>query len=446
MAWHRVGVVLLLLPAAVHAGDELTDAARRERISRLRARAASWHTSRKGVITKCHDCQGVGTGIERGINRGGLETGTVVTCPRCGGRCKIVQEEHYRRVFFAMMTPEYRSNPGHADEIEDELRAALNGDGWPDAVERWQIDRVELTDATHGVVWAKLNGAKTPTPMRWIRVDETNGKPDWFVYYAATDGAWPGGWKESVAAPGVEEIDWAEWFRRAGEVRAKNMTTLAKVEALKAEAAKVLVVETVKIVDVAPSGDGAKIVVCRVFGGPWRASIEVGKDDLPLVKEWGKWDRLTWRLRVVVEGVKASEVRGEILWDGPDSITWAESPGLGGQEIVPAEPASFRDWCAKFDAAEAADRLEMIRKVQGTAFVDEAKVVELAAQQAKVQFEDGEVVTFPLDDPQVAEEVQVGDTIVVARWTDTFDVVAGDASRQNLRFAFAVLQRKPASD
>jgi hypothetical protein len=446
MAWHRVGVLLPLLLAAVHAGDELTDAARRQRISRLRTRAATWYTSRKGVITKCHDCQGLGTGIERGINRGGLETGTVVTCPCCGGRCKIVQEEHYRRAFFEMMTPAHRSNPGRAQAIEDELGAARHGDGWPDAVERWQIDRVELTDATHGVVWAKLNGAKTPTPTRWIQALETNGKPDWFMYDAATDGSWPGGWKDAVAASGLEEIEWTEWFRRADEVRAKGTTTLAKVEALKVEAAKVLVVETVKIVDVTPSGEGARIVVCRLFGGPWRTSVEVGRDDLPLVREWGKWDRLTWRLRVVVDGVKNNEVRGEIIWDGPDSITWSKNPGLGGQEIDPAEPASFREWCAKFDAAGAADRPEMIRKVQGKAFVDEAKIAGLAAGQAKVQFEGGEVATFPLDDPQVAEVVKVGDTIVVARWADTFDVVAGDASRQNLRFAFAVLQRKGAPD
>lgn len=55
-------------------------------------------------------------------------------------------------------------------------------------------------------------------------------------------------------------------------------------------------------------------------------------------------------------------------------------------------------------------------------------------------------MTFPLDDPQVAEEVQVGDTIVVARWTDTFEVAKGDASRQKLRFALAALKRTPASD
>jgi hypothetical protein len=340
-----------------------------------------------------------------------------------------------------MMTPRYRAAPGSAQRIEDELRVAAEGT-LPGALDRWQIDRVELADATHGVVWARLNGGKAATPMRWIRTDEPNGQPDWFVYDTATDGAWPGGWED---APAVEEIDWTEWFRRVDEVRAQGTTTLAKLAALRVEATKVLVIETVKIVDIQPAGEGAKIIVCKPFGGPWRASVDVAKADLPLVSKWGKWDRLTWRLRVVVEGLKNSQMVGEIIWDGPDSITWSKNPGLGGPHIRPAELRSFREWCAEFDAAGAADRQEMIRQVQGKVFADEAKVLELNKGQAKVQFEGGETATFPLDDPQVAEEVKALDTIVVARWADTADVVEGDASRTKLRFFFAVIERRPAT-
>jgi hypothetical protein len=88
----------------------------------------------------------------------------------------------------------------------------------------------------------------------------------------------------------------------------------------------------------------------------------------------------------------------------------------------------------------------MIKQVQGKAFVDEATVLDRTADEAKAQFEGAEPVTFPLHDPQVADELEVGDTIVVARWADTMDIAQGDASREKLRFAYAVLKRTPAAE
>ncbi len=443
MVWRRVIAALPLLLVVVHAGDELTEAARRERTSRLRSQAATWYASRKSLVSKCTRCEGVGK-VNDVTFVNGRAFGESITCPTCQGRCKVVLENHYRKVFFELMTPRYRLEFGGEREIEKGFEAASEGSAWPASLDGWIIDRVQLADATHGVVWAKLNGEKTATPMRWIWTDESNGKPKWFVYNDV-DGPWPGGWKEPFAvggSPELEEIDWNEWLRRAEGARAKGTTTLAKVDALKAEAAKVLVVEILKIVDVEPLGDGAKIVVCRLWGGPWRTSLEVTKDELPLVKDWGRWDRLTCRVRVVVNGAAETDVGGEILWDGPETAAWSKNPGLGGHEIDPAEPSSFPEWCARFDAADAGGRKAMLRQVRGKTLVDDAQVVGRRAGEVSVRFGNGEVATFPLDDPQVDEAVQVGDTIVVARWPDNLDVGEADASRENLWFRFGVLERK----
>ncbi len=430
----RVAAVLPLLLAAVHAGDELNEAARRERLTRLRSRAAMWYASRKSVVSNCPRCQGAGKVTET-VVVAGRPFGEVVTCPSCYGGCKVVLEKHYRKVFFEMMTPRHRSEPGRSKQIDDGFKAACRGTSRPDALDRWVIERVELADATHGIVWTKLNGEKKPTPMRWIRTDESNGKPEWFVYDETTDGRWLGRWDDRDGA-GLKEIDWEEWFRRAEGACAKGTTTLAKMEALQDEAAK--------IVDVEPSDEGAKIVVCKEWGGPWRATVDVAMDDLPLVRDWGRWDRLTWRVRVVVNGVARNDMRADILWDGPDSAVWSKNPGLVGCEIDPAEPSSFPKWCAKFDAADATGRKEMIEQVQGKTLVDEAKVLEVLVGHLRVQFESGEPVTFPLEDPQAAEEVQVGDTIVVARWPDYLGVAGADVRKEYLRFRYGVLERSPS--
>jgi len=434
-------IALALLASAVHAGDELTEPARKERVSRLRSRAAIWYASRKSLVSKCAKCTGRGT----------------VAGPACDGRCRIINTDHYRKVYFEMMSPQYRSDPRRAEALEDEIEAvgvaarlrelgalwsdieaAARRTRQPEALVGWAIDRIELADASHGAVWTRLNGEKEPTPMRWIRTDDANGKPEWFVYDQEADGAWPG-----EVPPAPEEIDWDTWLVRADEARAKGTTSLAKVDALKDAAAKVVVVETVKIVDVAPSGEGAKIVVCQLWGGPWRASVEVGKDQLALVREWGKWDRLTWRLRVVVEGPEHNDIRGEVLWEGPKSAKWSKNTGLGGYRIDPTEPASFPEWCAKFDAADAAGRKEMVRKMQGKTFVDEAKVVEIIGPNAQVVFKDGERSSVPLDDPQAMEEVGIGDTISVARTAWLVGTEEMSTDRGKLMFRLGILARKP---
>ena len=431
-------LALALLISAVHAGDELTEAARRDRVGRLRVRAGAWYTCRKYLFSDgCY------------VNRA-----------------------HYRKAYFEMMTPQYRSEPGRADAFDaiesltapqdldprntlparellrdDPMQAKLDEKVFkdtfeeflsrirqPEALVSWAIDRVELADAAHGVVWTKLNGEKEPTPMRWIRTDDANGKPEWFVYDKETDGDWPG------EAP--EEIDWDTWDVRANEACAKASTSLAKVDALKALAAKVVVIETVKIVDVAPDGEGAKIVVCQLWGGPGRKTVDVTKDELPLVREWGKWDRLTWRLRVIVDGAEHNDIRGQVLWDGPNSAKWSKNTGLGGYRLDRTEPASFPEWCAKFDAADAAGRKAMVRKMQGKAFVDDAKVFEIIGPNAQVVFGNGEKLSVPLDDPQAMEEVRIGDTISVARTAWLVGTEEMFTDRSLLMFRLGIIARK----
>jgi hypothetical protein len=425
MAW-RILVVALVV-SAVHAGDELTEAARRDRVSRLRARAVTWYATRKGVRGYCTRCEGEGW-VKK-------EFGERDLCPVCDGSSNDVNEGQFRKAFFEMMTPRYRSAPGREEEIKAALIDAAFHEKRPAALFAWTIDRVELADASHGVVWTKLNGEKDPTPMRWIRTDDANGKPEWFVYDEKADGPWPG--------EEAEEIDWDAWDIRANEACAKATTSLAKVDALKALAAKVVVVETVKIVDVTPYGEGAKIVVCQLWGGPWRSSVEVGKDQLALVREWGKWDRLTWRLRVVVGGPEHNDIRGEVLWEGPKSAKWSKNTGLGGYRIDPTDPASFPEWCAKFDAADAAGRREMVRKMQGKTFVDEAKVVEIVGPNAQVVFKNGEKLSVPLEDPQAMEEVGIGDTISVARTAWLVGTEETFTDRGKLMFRLGILARKP---
>jgi hypothetical protein len=257
------------------------------------------------------------------------------------------------------------------------------------------------------------------------------------VYDKEADGAWPG---ETPPAP--EEIDWDTWDVRANEACAKLTTSLAKVEVLKALAAKVVIVETVKIVDVLPSGEGAKIVVCQQWGGPWRLSVEVGKDQLALVRDWGKWDRLTWRMRVIVAGAEHNDIRGEVLWDGPASAKWTKNTGLGGYRIDQPDPASFPAWCAKFDAADAAGRKEMVRKMQGKTFVDEAKVFEIIGPNAQVVLGNGEKLSVPLEDPQAMEEVQIGDTISVARTAWLVGTEEMFTDRSKLMFRLGIIARK----
>lgn len=422
-------IALALLAASVHAGDELTEAARRDRVSRLRARAVTWYANRKGVRGYCTRCEGEGRVKKDGESQ---------SCPVCDGSSDDVNEGQFRKAFFEMMTPRYWSAPDREKEIE----AALN-DFWfhgtgPPALFAWTIDRVELADATHGVVSTRLNGEKDPTPMRWIRTDDANGKPEWFVYDREADGPWPGD-----TPPAPEEIDWDTWDVRANEATAKLTTSLAKVEVLKALAAKVVIVETVKIVDVLPAGEGARIVVCQLWGGPWRTSVEVGKDQLALVREWGKWDRLTWRMRVVVGGAEHNDIRGEVLWEGPKSAKWSKNTGLGGYKIDPTEPASFPEWCAQFDAADAGGRKEMVRKMQGKTFVDEAKVFEIIGPNAQVVFKNGEKLSVPLEDPQAMEEVRIGDTISVARTTWLVGTEEMFTDRSKLMFRLGIVGRKP---
>jgi hypothetical protein len=280
-----------------------------------------------------------------------------------------------------------------------------------------------MVDATHGIVWVRVNKESAPRSMRWVWTEDTHGKEKWFVYDATADGVWPtppAEDDESQAQGGDDEdatlVSWGEWWKRADAIRKGDDTTIKKLRALRDEAEKITIRETVKIVDIEPNGTGARVVVCKVWGGTWRGWLEVAEDQLDEIENWGKWDRLTWRARVVVNGLEDHSIHGEVLYDGPSSVVRKPNPGVGAEyEPTVADPSSYFEWHERYASSDGDARTQLLEAVHRKTFVDEGKVVAKEGRSLTVRFPGvGDDVRFTTGDPQVEAEVNTGDTVLVA--------------------------------
>ncbi len=151
-------------------------------------------------------------------------------------------------------------------------------------------------------------------------------------------------------------VAWEDWSAELDAVVKRKLSTIARVEKLRALCDSRLIEVRGKIRDIKKSGDGMEIATCGVHGvPPDLGSFFIAADEKPAVANWGMWDRLTWRLTPSVSD------DGEVLYDrvyaGPGDVKRTENPGTEWPKIENAGSATqFAEWCIEFSGHVAERR------------------------------------------------------------------------------------------
>ena len=187
-----LALLLLAAPLATRAGEDeclppgMTEEAVRKARIKLRKRAAAWWRYRKRLAMRCPQCKGAGkVPWRRGRRR------VIVDCPKCDGHKMYVAKDEFRRCFYDMRSPAFRRQEGVQDKVTAEFVAAREGRPRPVVLQRYKIEKIEIVDATHGIVWVERNKEDVARPQEWIVAEEPGEKPTWYLYDAGADGPWP---------------------------------------------------------------------------------------------------------------------------------------------------------------------------------------------------------------------------------------------------------------
>ncbi|MCG3133480.1 MAG: hypothetical protein HMLKMBBP_00654 [Planctomycetes bacterium] len=184
-----------------------------------------------------------------------------------------------------------------------------------EGVRTWAKD--DVVSVLHAVRMTDGTPTLTPVPMR-----AADMRPAKAGVAAAKKGSSPRTYKES---------EWAALLARLDET---NVTKLAREELLATTLAGARVEFRMKILDVSLVDDRIDVELCGRFGGD-RARVSLPRADLSIVKEWGKWDRVS-----VIRDVIAKD--GEFTLSEPsgraETMSRSKNPGV---EYAP-EPVAVK--------------------------------------------------------------------------------------------------------
>ncbi len=174
------------------------DARERKRLQgSLRSRAATWWRCRKPMAKICPQCKGSGkVRWRRGRRR------TIVDCPKCDGHKLYVDKADFRRCYYDLRSPGFRSREDSQQLATDEFVAARSGHARPEIIKSYSLKEVVLLDPSHGLIYVKKNRDSVARPQRWILAKERRKPATWFFYDARADGPWPG--EDGVRQPDPE--------------------------------------------------------------------------------------------------------------------------------------------------------------------------------------------------------------------------------------------------
>lgn len=154
---------------------------------KLRSRASEWWRYRKKLAMRCPQCKGVGqVRWRRGRRR------VLVDCPKCDGHKMHVDKDVYRRCFYDMRSPAFRLQEGVRARVTQEYLKAKQGQPFPVVIKRYVLKKIEIVDATHGIVWIEKNKDSVARPQEWIQAEEVGKSAKWYLYDPEADGAWAG--------------------------------------------------------------------------------------------------------------------------------------------------------------------------------------------------------------------------------------------------------------
>jgi len=162
---------------------------------KLRKRSAEWWRYRKKLAQRCPQCKGAGK--VRWRRRRRIE---LVDCPKCDGFKMHVDKDVYRRLFYDMRSPEFRMQEDIRAKVTAEFVQAKEGKPFPVVLKRYAVKKIEVVDATHGIVYVERNKDSVARPQQWVWSEEPGKSATWFLYDVEADGAWP-----SAETPPPEE-------------------------------------------------------------------------------------------------------------------------------------------------------------------------------------------------------------------------------------------------
>ena len=115
----------------------------------------------------------------------------LVDCPKCDGFKMHVDKDVYRRLFYDMRSPEFRMQEEIRAKVTAEYVKAKEGHPFPVVIKRYKVAKIEVVDATHGIVYVEKNKDSVARPQEWVWSKEPGKSSTWFLYDAQADGAWP---------------------------------------------------------------------------------------------------------------------------------------------------------------------------------------------------------------------------------------------------------------
>lgn len=186
-------ILMAVLAAPVARGEPPAPAAATDvtaRLKALRSRAEAWWAQRRKLGVVCYQCRGTGQVLYRRAMH---------TCPKCDGRKRLAPAEVYREIWYEARSPAFRAREGTRERLEAEYKAALRS-GVPE-VFQVRIERHEMVDDVHGVVYVAENKDATARPQRWIWAEEVGRQAGWWLWDEGADGGWPG----TAPAPGTDQ-------------------------------------------------------------------------------------------------------------------------------------------------------------------------------------------------------------------------------------------------
>ena len=212
------------------APDPKVEAEKKRRLGLLKDRMAVWGAAKKGLMGTCTTCNGVGS-------NSALAGGRTVTtpCRRCAGRGKRVSKTNFKKLYYELMSPDWRRRPDAQREVE---AVYLRMDGNLEPVPRlrsYRIEGMELLGDRHASVRVFHDDDSVAREVHWVwATDPLTKVSTWFLYGGDVDGRW-GEVKDDEAAgdvgqePGPCEPD-VEQDVRARVERARLASTLEAVQ------------------------------------------------------------------------------------------------------------------------------------------------------------------------------------------------------------------------
>lgn len=183
-------------PDARAEDESCSEAELGRRKAKLRPRASEWWRTRKRLVFVCPQCKGQGKVRYRRRR--------VVDCPKCDGNRKVVDAKRYRKLFYDMRSPAFRSREGIQDRLTREYESARTGSPWPEEITKYHIDEVELVGERHGLVYVERNREDVAKPQRWVWAEDEKGRCHWCLWDEAADGPWA---RQSGSAAGEADDD-----------------------------------------------------------------------------------------------------------------------------------------------------------------------------------------------------------------------------------------------